>query len=108
MVAIKLMRGDTVLPVAHHRGEADVVEEVCGRTDPIHQKSVINSHVHHSQLSFHKQARKQKSWRSDAPIILPGWEHHTGGSRLTPAVTGALFGRRGCGWLVTATQHLTK
>ena len=20
-----------------------------------------------------------KSWRSDVPIILPGWEHHTGG-----------------------------
>ena len=50
MVANKLMRGDTVPPVAHHRGEADVVEEVCGRTDPIHQKSVINNHVHHRQL----------------------------------------------------------
>ena len=36
------MRGDTVLPVAHHRSEADVVEEVCERTDSIHQKSVIN------------------------------------------------------------------
>ena len=52
MVANKLMRGDTVLPVAHHRSEADVVEEVCGRTEPIHQKSVINRHVHHRQ-NFH-------------------------------------------------------
>ena len=59
MVANKLMCGVTVLPVAHHRGEADVVEEVCGRTDPFHQKSVINSHVHHRQLSLHKQPRKQ-------------------------------------------------
>ena len=50
VVANKLMRGDTVLPVAHHRSEADVVEEVCGNTDPIHEKSVINSHVHHRQL----------------------------------------------------------
>ena len=60
MVANKLMRGDTVLPVAHHRSEADVVEEVCGRTDPIDQKSVINNHVHHGQLSLHKQPRKQR------------------------------------------------
>ena len=43
MVANKLMRGVTVLPVAHDRSEADVVEEVCGRTEPIHQMSVINS-----------------------------------------------------------------
>ena len=55
MDANKLMRGDTVLPVAHHRSEADVVEEVRGRTDSIHQKSVINRHVHHRQLSLHKQ-----------------------------------------------------
>ena len=53
MVAYKLMRGDTVLPVAHHRGEADVVEEVCGRTEPIHQKSAINNHVHHRPESRH-------------------------------------------------------
>ena len=52
MVANKLMPGDTVLPVAHHRSEADVVEEVCGRTDPTHQKSVIDDHVHHRQLTF--------------------------------------------------------
>ena len=61
MVANKLMRGDTVLQVAHHRGEADAVEEVCGRTDPIHRKSVINNHVHHRQLSLHKQPRKQRA-----------------------------------------------
>ena len=61
MVANKLMRGDTVLPVAHHRSEADVAEEVCGRTDPIHQMSVINSHSHHKQLSLHKQPRKQRA-----------------------------------------------
>ena len=34
MVANKLMRGVTVLPVAHHRGEADVVEEVCDPHTP--------------------------------------------------------------------------
>ena len=61
MVANKLMCGDTVLPVAHHRSEADVVEEVCGRTDSVHQKSVINNHVHHWQLSLHKQPRKQRA-----------------------------------------------
>ena len=61
MVANKLMCGVTVLPVAHHHSEADVVEEVCGRTDPIHQQSVINNHVHHRQLSLHKQPRKQRA-----------------------------------------------
>ena len=39
VVANKLMCGDTVLPVAH-RSEADLVEEVCGRTEPTHQKSM--------------------------------------------------------------------
>ena len=33
----------------------------CGRTDPIHQKSVINNHFHHRQLSLHKQPRKQRA-----------------------------------------------
>ena len=67
MVANKLMRGDTALPVVHHRSEADVVEEVCGRTDPIHQQSVFNSHVHHQQLSLHKQPRKQRA----GALMLP-------------------------------------
>ena len=108
MVANKLMRGDTVLPVAHHRSEADVVEEeVRGRTDLIHQKSVINSHVHHRQLSLHKHPRKQRAGALMLPSsCLDG--HHTGGSRLTPTVHPCFLRRRGCGWLVTATQHLTK
>ena len=38
MVADKLMCGDTVLPVAHRRSEADLVEEVCGRAEPAHAK----------------------------------------------------------------------
>ena len=67
MVANKLMRGDTVLTVAHHRSEAVVVEEVCGRTEPIHQMSVINSHSHHRQLSLHKQPRKQRA----GALMLP-------------------------------------
>ena len=61
------------------------------------------------QSTFTPQTPTQaKSWRSDAPIILPGWEHHTGGSRLTPTVHPCPLRRGGCGWLVTATQHLTK
>ena len=78
----------TVLPVAHRRSEADVVEEVCGRTELTHQKSVINSHAH---ATITPQTTTQaKSWRSDAPIILPGWEHHTGESQST--YTRALYG----------------
>ena len=34
------------------------------------------------------------SWRSDAPIILPGWEYHTRGSRLTSTVPECLYGGR--------------
>ena len=61
------------------------------------------------QATFTPQTTTQtKSWRSDAPIILPGWEHHTGGSGLTPTVHPCPLRRGGCGWLVTATQHLTK
>ena len=30
--------------------------------------------------------KASKSWRSDVPIILPGWAHHTGGSRSKPTV----------------------
>ena len=44
----------------------NVVEEVCGRTESIHQMSVINSHSHHRQLSLHKQPRKQ---RADALML---------------------------------------
>ena len=59
------------------RSEADVVEEVCGRTDPIHQKSVINRNVHHGHLLLHKQPRNAKSWRSDAThhLVWMGASH---------------------------------
>ena len=103
MVANTLMRGDTVLPVAHHRSEAGVVEEVRGRTEPIHQMSVINSHVHHKQLSLHKTTTQAKSWRSDASIILPGWEHHTGGPGRHPQFSRALFGGEALGG--SSQQH---
>ena len=105
MVANKLMRGDTNLPVAHHRSEADVVEEVCGRTEPTHQMSVINSHSHHRQLSLPQTTTQAKSWRSDATIILLGWEHHTGGSKH-PQYTRALFGGEAVGG--SSQQHSTK
>ena len=58
--ANKLMCGDTVLPVAHHRSEAALVKEVCWKTDHKSPKPAINSHVHHKQLSLHKQPRNQE------------------------------------------------
>ena len=39
----------------------------------------------------------RKSWRSDVPIILPGWERHTGGSWSTPTVHRADFGPEAVG-----------
>ena len=41
------------------------------------------------------------SWRSDAPIILSGWEYHTRGSRLTSTVPECRHGGR----LWMAHQH---
>ena len=67
MVANKVMRGDTVVPVAHHRGEADVVEEVCGRTVTDQHEPVINDHVQHRQQSLHKQPQKQRA----GALMLP-------------------------------------
>ena len=79
-------------------GTLSLVEEVCGWTDPVHQQSAINDHVHHRQLSLHKQPRKQRA----GALMLPS--SCLDGS-IARGPTRALFG--GCGWLVTA-QHLTK
>ena len=49
----------------------------CWRTDRGAQQTTTTRHDNnHSTCN-----NASKSWRSDAPIILPGWEHHTGGSR---------------------------
>ena len=40
-----------------------------------------------------------KSWPSDVPIIMPGWEHHMGGVRSEPTVNPCLVRQGGCGWL---------
>ena len=39
--------------------------KICGSTDLIHQKSVINNHVHHRQLSLHKQPRNKNNHASE-------------------------------------------
>ena len=97
MVANKLMRGDTVVSVAHHRSEADVVEEVCGRTDPIHQMSVINSHSHHRQLSLHKQPRKQRAGALMLPSSCLDGSITRVGPGQHPQYTRALFGGEAVG-----------
>ena len=78
--ANKLVRGDTVLPVAHHRSVADVVEEVCGE-DRANSPNVSDQQPLSPQATFTPQTNTQaKSERPDALIIQAGWEHHTGGS----------------------------
>ena len=96
---------DTVLPVAHHRGEADVVEEVCGRTVTHHPKPVINSPVHHRQQSLHKQPQKQRAGALMLPssclvgsITRVGPGHH-------PQNTCALHGGEAVGG--SSQQHST-
>ena len=53
-----------------------------------------------------RSPQQQKSWRSDAPIILPGWECHTGGSRSKPTVHRCRQKTGGCGLL--AKSHNNK
>ena len=104
MVANKLRCGDTVLPVAHHRGEADVVEEVCGRTVTNQQKPVINSHVQHRQQSLHKQPQKQRA----GALMLPSSCLDGSTTRVGPgqhSVHRALYGGEAvCG---SSQQHST-
>ena len=82
---------DTVLPVAHHRSEADLVEEVRGRTEPIHQKSVINSHVHHKQQTLHMQPRKQRAGAVMLPSSCRGGSITRVGPGQHPQYTRALY-----------------
>ena len=57
----------------------------------------------HVNLTTRNHSTTRKSWRSDAPIILPGWEYHTGGSRSKPTVHRCRPKTGGCG-LLTRTQ----
>ena len=45
---------------------------------------VLSHHTSHVNMSTRNHSTTTKSWRSDAPIILPGWECHTGGSWSKP------------------------
>ena len=58
----------------------------------------------HVNMSISNHSTTRKSWRSDAPIILPGWECHTGGSRSKPTVHRCRPKTGGCG-LLTRTQN---
>ena len=58
----------------------------------------------HFNMSISNHSTTRKSWRSDAPIILPGWEYHTGGSRSKPTVHRCRPKTGGCG-LLTRTQN---
>ena len=58
----------------------------------------------HVNLTTRNHSTTRKSWRSDAPIILPGWEYHTGGSRSKPTVHRCRPKTGGCG-LLTRTQN---
>ena len=54
----------------------------CWDSNPIFSIPVSNmTSTNHSTITT-----TTKSWRSDVPIILPGWECHTGGSRSKPTV----------------------
>ena len=97
MLANKLMCGDIVLPVAHHRSEADLVEEVCGRTEPTHQKSVINSHAHHRQRPLHEQPRKQRAGALMLPSSCLDGSITRVGPGQHPQYTRALYGGKAVG-----------
>ena len=88
--------GWSVCPeIARNRIKAESFEEVCWRTDRSAQRTTITRHdINHSTCN-----NASKSWRSDVPIILPGWEHHNGGSWSKPTVHPCLVRQGGCGLL---------
>ena len=55
-------------------------------------------------MSISNHSTTRKSWRSDALIILPGWECHTGGSQSKLTVHRCRPKTGGCG-LLTRTQN---
>ena len=59
-------------------------------------KAQLSPHprAHDHSLVFTARHSTSTSWRSDAPIILPGWEYHTRGSWLTSTVPKCLYGGR--------------
>ena len=59
-------------------------------------------------MSISNHSTTRKSWRSDAPIILPGWECHTGGSRSKPTVHRCRPKTGGCGLLTRTQDEPTK
>ena len=62
----------------------------------------------HVNMSISNHSTTRKSWRSDAPIILPGWECHTGGSRSKPTVHRCRPKTGGCGLLTRTQDEPTK
>ena len=60
----------------------------CGQTRTVDGKRTTLPTSNSNRLHSHAN-HANKSWRSDLPIILPGWEHHTGGSRSIPQHTRA-------------------
>ena len=74
-------------------------------SDSVEISSLSSPHVNMS-ISNHSTTRK--SWRSDTPIILPGWECHTGGSRSKPTVHRCRPKTGGCGLLTRTQDEPTK
>ena len=90
MAANDLSYGVAVQQVAHHRSAADLVEEVCWRTDNTTPQSVTNRRVHHSQQPLHQQPRKQELalWYLHRPawVEVPhGWVAVN--THITPVLT---------------------
>ena len=63
-------------------------EEECGSQTAKHHKTTTPppTDVTTSATPLAKRKHASKNWRSDVPIILPGWGHHTGGPQSTPTV----------------------
>ena len=81
--------------ITRNRIKAESFEEACWRTDRgAQQTTKTRQDNNHSTCN-----NASKSWRSDVPVILPGWEHHPGGSRSRPTVHPCLVRQEGCGLL---------
>ena len=62
----------------------------------------LTTTISHDNNNHRTSKHASKSWRSDG---LPGWEHHTGGSRSKPTVHPCPHRWGGCGLFTNSTTQ---
>ena len=76
--------------------QAASFEEECGCSTALHHET-ITTDVSTCAVLNARTNHAHKSWRTDVPIILPGWRRLTGGSQSIPTVHPCLVHQEGSG-----------